>query len=74
MARLARTTLSAIEEKLDALVVDTEDGRKDSATCQEETKAHPEQTEPNPVMMQSVGEHQEVPKEKAAVRLSGALK
>jgi uncharacterized membrane protein len=46
-----KRSLSAIEEKLDALVADIEDGRKDRATCQEETKAYPEQTEPNPVMM-----------------------
>jgi hypothetical protein len=41
----------AIEGKLDALVADIEDGRKERATCQEETKAYPEQTEPNPGLM-----------------------
>jgi hypothetical protein len=30
--------------------------------------------EPNPEMMQSIGDHQEVPKKEAAVRSSGALK
>jgi hypothetical protein len=34
---------------------------------QEGTKSDPEQPEPSPGMMQSVGEHQEVTKEEAAV-------
>jgi hypothetical protein len=36
------------------------------------TEAIPEKIEPNPEMMQSIGEHQEVPKEEAALRSSGA--
>jgi hypothetical protein len=35
--------------------------------CQEVMKANTEKTKPDPGMMQSVEEHQEVPKEKAAV-------
>jgi hypothetical protein len=42
--------------------------------CQEATEANPEKTEPNQEMMQSIGEHQEVPKEEAAVRSFRALK
>jgi hypothetical protein len=40
----------------------------------EGTKSDPEQTEPNPGMMQSVGEHQEVPREEAAVMPVGEPK
>jgi hypothetical protein len=41
---------------------------------QEETKSDPEQTEPSPEMMQSVGEHQEVTEEEAAVMPAGEPK
>jgi hypothetical protein len=53
---------------------DMKDGRKKRTACQEATEANPEKMEPNPEMMQSIGEHQEVPKEEPAVRYSGALK
>jgi hypothetical protein len=50
------------------------DGRKERTACQEASEANLEKMETNPEMMQSIGEHQEVPKEEAAVRSSGALK
>jgi hypothetical protein len=61
------------QAKMHALIVDMKDGRKEKTACQKPTETNPEEMEPNPEMMQSVGEHQEVPKEKAALR-SGALK
>jgi hypothetical protein len=47
---------------------------KERTTCKEATEANLEKMEPDPGMMQSVGEHQEVPKEEAEVRSSGALR
>jgi hypothetical protein len=69
------------QDKLDAWLGEKQDGRKEMTeanperlkTCQETTayheatKAGTERTETDPGMMQSVGEHQEVPKEEAAV-------
>jgi hypothetical protein len=46
-----RFTVSAIKVKLVALLADIKDGQKERATCQEETKAYTEQTEPNPRMI-----------------------
>jgi hypothetical protein len=51
---------------LDALLTDLKDGRKETTACQEATK-----TEPNPGMMQSIEEHQEITKGEATVMLVG---
>jgi hypothetical protein len=62
-----KSTVSAIEEKMDAWIADMK-------ACQEATEAYTEKTMPDPGMMQSIGEHQEVPKEEAAVMLVGGLR
>jgi hypothetical protein len=50
------------------------DGRKDRTTCHEAPEADTEKTGPVPGMLQSVGEHQEFPKEEATEMLAGGLK
>jgi hypothetical protein len=57
---------------MDTLIADF--GQKERTACYDAVEASPENREPNPEMMQPVGEHQEVPKEEAAVESSGALK
>jgi hypothetical protein len=47
---------------------------QEKAACQEATEADAEETEPDPGMMQSAGEHQEIPKEEAAVMPVGGLR
>jgi hypothetical protein len=47
---------------LDEWLMDLMDGRKETTACQEATE-----TEPDPRMMQSIKEHQEISKEEAAV-------
>jgi hypothetical protein len=69
-----KSTVNAFQERMDASIADMKDGRKERTACQEAAEANPEKLETNPEMMQSVGEHREVPKEEAAVRSSGALK
>jgi hypothetical protein len=55
------------QEKMDALIADMKNGREERTACQKAMEANPE-------MMQFAGEHQEVLKEEAALRASGALK
>jgi hypothetical protein len=43
-------------------------------TCHEEMEAYTEKIQPDPRMMQSVTEHQEVPKEEATLILVGGLR
>jgi hypothetical protein len=69
-----RAAVNAIEAKLDTLIADMKDGRKERMACQESTETNPEKMKPNPGIMQSIGEHQVVLKEGAVVRSSGALK
>jgi hypothetical protein len=47
---------------LDEWLMDLKDGREETTTCQEVTE-----TEPDSRMMQSIEEHQEIPKEESAV-------
>jgi hypothetical protein len=47
---------------LDVWLMDLKDGRKETTACNGATE-----TEPNPGIMQSIQEHQEIPKEEAAV-------
>jgi hypothetical protein len=47
---------------------------QETTPCHEVTVTDLEKTEPKPGMMQSMGEHQEVPKEEAAVMPVGGLK
>jgi hypothetical protein len=49
-------------------------GRKERTACHKAMEADTEKIGPNPGMMQSVGEHQEVPKEEAAVMLVRGLR
>jgi hypothetical protein len=51
-----------IRSTLDEYLMDLEDGRKETTACNEATE-----TEPDPGMMQSTEEHQEIPKEEVAV-------
>jgi hypothetical protein len=47
---------------------------QETTACHEEMEAYTEKIQPDPRMMQSVAEHQEVPKEEAAVMLVGGLR
>jgi hypothetical protein len=47
---------------------------QETTACHERTKADTERTEPDPAMVQSVGWHQEVPKEEGAVMPVGGLR
>jgi hypothetical protein len=69
-----RSIVGHIEEKMNAWMANMNDGRKERTACHEATEADTEKTEHNPVMMQSIGEHQEVPKEEAAVMPVGGLR
>jgi hypothetical protein len=44
------------------------DGRKETTACQEAMETSQKKMDQNPEMVQSVVEHQEVPKEEATVR------
>jgi hypothetical protein len=62
-----KSTVNAFQERMDTSIANRKDGRKGRTSCQEATKADTQKTEPGPRMMQSVEEHQEIPKEDAAV-------
>jgi hypothetical protein len=47
---------------------------QETTACHKETEAYTEKIQPNPRMMQSVADHQGVPKEEAAVILVGGLR
>jgi hypothetical protein len=49
--------------------MDLKDGRKETTACQEATE-----TEPDPQMMQSIEEHQEISKEEITVMSVGELR
>jgi hypothetical protein len=57
-----------IKSIVDVWMTDMNDVRKETMYCQETTEANTEKTEPNPGIMQSVAEHQVVPKEEAIVK------
>jgi hypothetical protein len=59
---------------VDAWITDIKDGQKETTACHEATETDTEKIEPYPGMMQSVGEHQDVPKEEAAVMLVRGLR
>jgi hypothetical protein len=65
--------LWANQDKMEAWLIEKQDGRKETTACHEATKADTEMTEPDPGKMQSVGEHHEVPKEEAVVMQVGGL-
>jgi hypothetical protein len=69
-----KSTVSAIEEEMDAWIANMRDGRKEVIACQETTEARLEYKEPTLVDMESEAEYQEVPKEEAEVKSSGAVK
>jgi uncharacterized protein YdaU (DUF1376 family) len=47
------------------------DGQKETTACQDAMEANLEKTESNPGIMQYIEEHQEIPKEEAAVKPVG---
>jgi hypothetical protein len=68
------------QETMETSLVCEEPISWDMKACQEKTACHKateretENTQPDPGMMQSIAEHQEVPKEDAAVMLVGGLR
>jgi hypothetical protein len=63
-----RSTVSAIEGKMEAAIHSLRAWRKDAMSCQEMTEVRLECKKPNPEDMKAV--HEEVPKEHTAVKLS----
>jgi hypothetical protein len=57
-----------IRSIVDAWMTDMNDNRKETMYCQEMTEANTEKTEPDPGMMQTVAEHEVVPKEESVVK------
>jgi hypothetical protein len=51
------------QAKMNTLIAEIKNGRKETTACHEATEANPEKEEPNPEIIQSVGEHQEISKE-----------
>jgi hypothetical protein len=66
--------MRANQDKMDAWLAEKQDGRKETTACHEVTEADTEKTEPDPGVMQFIGEHQEVPKEEAAMMLVRGLR
>jgi hypothetical protein len=66
--------LRDIRSIVNAWIADMKDGRKETMACQEKTKAQLECEEPTSVDMEPEAEHQEVPKEEAAVLPVGELR
>jgi uncharacterized protein (DUF885 family) len=69
-----RSIVVAFQEKIDACVASRRNDRKETMSCQETTEANTEKTEPDPGTMQSMEEHQDIPKEEAAVMPVGGLR
>jgi hypothetical protein len=69
-----RYTVRAIADKMEAWIANKRDDQKERTAHQKAMEAGPEKMEPNPEKMESRAEHWEVPKEKAAVKTSGAMK
>jgi hypothetical protein len=74
LKKMTEEMLRANQDKMDTWLTGKQDGRKERTACYEATRADTEKTEPDPRMMQSIGEHQEVPKEEATVMLVGGLR
>jgi hypothetical protein len=70
--------MDAIQEKTNAtikeIIEDIRAWRKEMKSNQEATEAYPEKMEANPDEVKSVAEHEEVPKEEAAMETFRALK
>jgi hypothetical protein len=62
------------EAKMDVWLEEMRAWRKDTMACQEARDACLESKEPNSMEVESKVEREEVPKEKATVETSGALK
>jgi hypothetical protein len=63
-----RSIVGAFQEKMDTCVASRRNDRKEIMYRQGTTGANTEKTEPDPGMMQSIAEHQVVPKEEAIVK------
>jgi hypothetical protein len=61
--------IAAFKERMDALIANITIDRKETTASQEDTE-----TKPDPEKMQSVEEHQQIPKEDAAVMPVGGLR
>jgi hypothetical protein len=74
-----KSIVNAFQEKMDASIANRKEDRKETMSCQVTTTCHEatdtdlENIEPDPGTMQSVEEHQEIPKEAAAVMPVGGL-
>jgi chromosome segregation ATPase len=68
------STVNVAQEKMEAWIAEMKDGRKEIMACQETTEACLECKEPTSQKMNFGAEHQEVPKEHAGVKNSGAMK
>jgi hypothetical protein len=73
---LAKTEakIDANQKRMDAWIVDMRTWRKETTACQEATEACLESKEPTSLEVESVAEHEEIPKEEASVQTSRALK
>jgi hypothetical protein len=69
-----RSTVDAIEEKMDAWIADRKDDQKETMSCQLTAEVCLDSKEPNLEDMESEVERQEVPTEEAAVNSSGTMK
>jgi hypothetical protein len=69
-----RFIAGAFQEKMDACVASRRNDRKEIKSCQEPTEANTEKNEPDPGTMESVEEHQEIPKEEVAAMPVGGLR
>jgi hypothetical protein len=67
LKKMMEEMLRANQDKMDTWLIEKQDGRKETTACHEATKADAGRTEPEPGVMQPVEEHQEIPKEEAAV-------
>jgi hypothetical protein len=74
LKKIMEEMLRANQNKMDAWLTEKQVGRKETTTCHKTMEADTEKTEPDLGMMQSIGEHQEVPKEEAAVMPVGGLR
>jgi hypothetical protein len=63
-----------IRSIVNAWIADMKVDRLETIATHEETEAYTEKIQPDPRMMQSVAEHQEVPKEEAALMPVGGLR
>jgi hypothetical protein len=69
-----RSTVNAFLGKMDAWIANIKNDRKERTARHEATEANPKNMEKNPDKIKSGAKHQEVPREEAAVKSSGAMK